>query len=203
MPCDCSIDAIVVFGWVLCAALLSSAAQGPLLELFRPAGLDFTLRNSPTGQKYVIETMAGGVALLDYNNDGLLDVFLVNGGKLEDPVKLPVNYARRETAYWNRLYRQDRDGSFTDVTAAAGLSMAGNDYGMGVAVGDYDNDGFADLYVTNYGRNILYRNNGNGTFADVTQAAGVAAGGWSVSAGFLDYDNDGRLDLFVGSLSGL
>jgi enediyne biosynthesis protein E4 len=184
-------------GWVLCAALLVSAAQGPLLELFRPAGLDFTLRNSPTGQKYVIETMAGGVALLDYNNDGLLDLFLVNGGKLEDPVKLPANYARREPAYWNRLYRQNRDGSFTDVTAAAGLSTAGNDYGMGVAVGDYDNDGFADLYITNFGRNILYRNNGNGTFTDVTREAVVAAGGWSVSAGFLDYDNDGRLDLFV------
>jgi enediyne biosynthesis protein E4 len=168
-----------------------------ILEIFRPPGLDFTHRNSPTEQKYLIETMGGGVALLDYNNDGLLDIFLVNSGKLEGPQKLPVNFSRRDPAYWNRLYRQNLDGSFTDVTAAAGLSKAGNDYGMGVAVGDYNNDGFPDIYVTNYGRNILYRNNGNGTFTDVTEEAGVGAGGWSVSAGFLDYDNDGRLDLFV------
>ena len=168
-----------------------------ILALFGPAGLDFTHRNSPTAQKYVIETMGGGVALLDFDNDGLLDIFLVNGGKLGDPQKLPADFARRDPAFWNRLYRQNRDGSFRDVTAAAGLSQAGNQYGMGVAVGDYNNDGFPDLYVTNFGRNILYRNNGNGTFTDVTGEAGVAGGGWSVSAGFLDYDNDGRLDLFV------
>src|SRR5213593_1685833 len=175
---------------ILCAAL-------GIFELLHPAGIDFTHRNSPTSQKYLIETMGGGVALLDYNNDGLLDIFFVNGGKLSDTVKPPANFARREPAYWNRLYRQNRDGSFTDVTAAAGLSDAGNNYGMGVAVGDYNNDGFADLYVTNYGRNTLYRNNGDGTFTDVTVEAGVAAGGWSASAGFFDYDNDGRLDLFV------
>jgi enediyne biosynthesis protein E4 len=168
-----------------------------ILEIFRPTGVDFTHRNSPTRQKYVIETMGGGVALLDYNNDGLLDVFFVNSGKLDDPQKLPADFARRDAAYWNRLYRQNRDGSFTDVTAQAGLSKVGNDYGMGVAIGDYNNDGFPDIYVTNFGRNILYRNNGNGTFTDVTEEAGVTAGGWSVSAGFLDYDNDGRLDLFV------
>ena len=162
----------------------------------RPAGLDFTLRHSPTSQKYLIETMGGGVALLDYNTDGLLDVFLVNGGKLADPVKLPVNYGRRDPAFWNRLYRQNAGGTFTDVTAAAGLADAGNNYGMGVAAGDYNNDGFPDLYVTNYGWNTLYRNNG-GTFTDVTSKAGVGAGGWSASAGFFDYDNDGRLDLFV------
>jgi hypothetical protein len=168
-----------------------------ILELIHTGGLDFTHRNSPTDQKYIIETMGGGVALLDYNNDGLLDVFFVNSGKLDNAQKPPVNYARRDPAYWNRLYRQNPDGSFTDVTAAAGLAKAGNDYGMGVAVADYNNDGFPDIYVTNYGRNILYRNNGDGTFTDVTEEAGVAAGGWSVSAGFLDYDNDGRLDLFV------
>ncbi len=175
---------------ILCSALA-------ILGIFRPAGIDFAHRNSPTAQKYLIETMGGGVALLDYNNDGRLDIFLVNSGKLEDPMKLPANFARREPAFWNRLYRQNPDGSFTDVTAAAGLSDAGNNYGMGVAVGDYNNDGFADLYITNYGRNVLYRNNGDGTFSDVTAEAGVAAGGWSASAGFFDYDNDGRLDLFV------
>ncbi len=175
---------------ILCAAVA-------ILELFRPAGIDFAHRHSPTTQKYLIETMGGGVALLDFNNDGLLDIFFVNSGKLEDPVKLPADFSRREPAFWNRLCRQNRDGSFTDVTAAAGLADAGNNYGMGVAVGDYNNDGFADLYVTNYGRNVLYRNNGNGTFTDVTAEAGVAAGGWSASAGFFDYDNDGYLDLFV------
>jgi len=138
--------------------------------------------------------MGGGVALLDYNNDGLLDVFLVNGGKLDTS---PGNFARRDPAYWNRLYRQNRDGTFTDVTREAGLSAIGNSYGMGVAVGDYNNDGFADIYVTNYGDNVLYRNNGDGTFTDITGEAGVRGGGWSVSAGFVDYDNDGKLDLFV------
>jgi hypothetical protein len=177
------------------AVLLPLAAA--LLEIFRPAGLDFTHRNSPTAQKYLIETMGGGVAVLDYNNDGLLDIFLVNCGKLNDPQKLPADFARRDPAYWNRLYRQNRDGSFTDVTATAGLSKAGNHYGMGAAAGDYDNNGFADIYITNYGRNQLYRNNGDGTFTDATEEAGVASGGWSVSAAFLDYDNDGRLDLFV------
>jgi enediyne biosynthesis protein E4 len=178
------------------AGLVVAFACGFVL-VSRPSGLDFVHRNSPTDQKYLVETMGGGVALLDYNNDGLLDVFLVNGGKLADPQKLPVNFARRDPAYWNRLYRQNAGGSFTDVTAASGLSSAGNDYGMGVAVGDYDNDGYPDLYVTGYGRNILYRNNGNGTFTDVTEEARVAGSGWSVSAAFLDYDNDGRLDLFV------
>jgi hypothetical protein len=179
----------------LCASILVFAAQR--LKLVGAAGIDFTHRNSPTAQKYLIETMGGGVALVDYNNDGLLDIFLVNSGKLEDPVKPPANFARRDPAFWNRLYRQNPDGTFTDVTAAAGLAAAGNNYGMGVAAGDYNNDGFADLYVTSYGRNTLYRNNGDGTFTDVTAEAGVGAGGWSASAGFFDYDNDGRLDLFV------
>jgi hypothetical protein len=161
-------------------------------------GIDFVLRNSPTSQKYLIETMPGGAALFDYNNDGLLDIFLVNGGKIGTTLHAPENFDRADPHYWNRLYRQNRDGSFTDVTEAVGLARAGNgNYGMGVAVGDYDNDGFSDLYVTSYGKNILYHNNGDGTFTDVTSKAGVAAGGWSVSAGFLDYDNDGYLDLFV------
>ena len=170
----------------------------PQFKLSPARGIDFVLRNSPTSRKYLIETMTGGVAILDYNNDGLLDIFLVNAGHVADPLLSPVNFDRHNPDYWNRLYRQNKDGTFTDVTVQAGLQNAGDtNYGMGVAVGDYDNDGFPDIYVTNFGRNILYHNNGNGTFTDVTAKAGVAAGGWSTSAGFLDYDNDGRLDLFV------
>jgi hypothetical protein len=171
---------------------------GPIFRTKALKGVDFVLRNSPTSRKYLIETMPGGVALLDYNNDGLLDIFFVNGGHVRDITGSPINFDRRNPAYWNRLYRQNSDGSFTDVTEHAGLANAGDsNYGMGVAVGDYDNDGFPDIYVTNFGKNILYHNNGDGTFTDVTAKAGVAAGGWSASAGFFDYDNDGRLDLFV------
>jgi hypothetical protein len=172
--------------------------SGPVFIVGPLQGVDFRLRNSATPRKYLIETMPGGVALLDYNNDGLLDIFLVNAGHLRDPMTLPIQFDRHEPKYWNRLYRQNKDGSFTDVTEKAGLANAGDtNYGMGVAVGDYDNDGFPDIYVTNFGKNILYHNNGDGTFTDVTAKAGVAAGGWSASAGFFDYDNDGKLDLFV------
>ncbi len=178
--------------------LLLPALAAPVLEVKPQRGLDFILRNSPTPQKYLIETMPGGVALLDYNNDGLLDIFLVNGGRVTSPMQTPENFDRSNPMYWNRLYRQNKDGSFTDVTKEAGLANAGDgNYGMGVAVGDYDNDGYLDIYVTNYGKNTLYHNNGDGTFTDVTEKAGVAAGGWSESAGFVDYDNDGKLDLFV------
>jgi len=174
------------------------AAAAPMFDVKLPRGLDFTLLNSPTPQKYLIETMAGGVALFDYNNDGLLDIFLVNGGHITNPMKTPESFERGAAKYWNRLYRQNKDGSFTDVTEAAGLArVADGNYGMGVAVGDYNNDGYPDLFVTNYGKNILYHNNGDGTFTDVTAQAGVAGGGWSVSAGFFDFDNDGHLDLFV------
>ncbi|MGA2696926.1 MAG: CRTAC1 family protein [Terriglobales bacterium] len=170
----------------------------PILNVKQATGIDFKLENSPTAQKYLIETMPGGVALLDYNNDGLLDIFLVNGGRITSPMQVPEGFDRHDPKYWNRLYRQNKDGSFTDVTERAGLNNAGDgNYGMGVAVGDYDNDGYPDLYVTSYGKNILYHNNGDGTFTDVTAKAGVAGGGWSVSAGFFDYDNDGKLDLFV------
>jgi enediyne biosynthesis protein E4 len=180
------------------ALVYASALAIAAFDTTTPKGLDFRHQNSATTQKYLIETMGGGVALFDYNNDGLLDVFLVNSGRLTDPMREPENFGRHLPQYWNRLYRQNRDNSFTDVTEAAGLSQAGGgNYGMGVATGDYDNDGYTDLYVTSYGKNILYRNNGNGTFTDVTLKAQVAAGGWSASAGFLDYDNDGRLDLFV------
>jgi hypothetical protein len=178
--------------------LAATAVVAPVFDVNLPHGIDFTLQNSPTPQKYLIETMPGGVALLDYNNDGLLDIFLVNGGRITSPMQMPENFDRQNPRYWNRLYRQNKDGGFTDVTQQAGLANAGDgNYGMGVAVGDYDNDGYPDLFVTNYGKNILYHNNGDGTFTDVTAKAGVAGGGWSVSAGFFDYDNDGKLDLFV------
>ena len=170
----------------------------PLFQVSPLKGVDFILRNSPTPRKYLIETMPGGVALFDYNNDGLLDILLVNGGHVRDPMRSPFSFDRRDRPYWNRLYRQNRDNTFTDVTEQSGLANASDaTYGMGVAIGDYDNDGFPDIYVTNFGKNILYHNNGDGTFTDVTAKAGVAAGGWSASAGFFDYDNDGNLDLFV------
>jgi hypothetical protein len=186
---------------IVCVLLLLAPVNtggAPQFEVHTPRGIDFTLQNSPTAKKYLIETMPGGVALLDYNNDGLLDIFVVNGGRISDPMTVPENFDRHNPRYWNRLYRQNKDGSFTDVTEQAGLANASDgNYGMGVAVGDYDNDGYPDLFVTNYGKNILYHNNGDGTFTDVTAKAGVAGGGWSVSAGFFDYDNDGKLDLFV------
>ena len=179
-------------------ALIAATDSVPVFEVKTPRGLDFTLQNSPTPQKYLIETMPGGIALLDYNNDGLLDIFVVNGGRIGGSSTKLDGFDRRDPPYWNRLYRQNKDGSFTDVTEQAGLANAGDaNYGMGVAVGDYDNDGFPDLFVTSYGKNVLYHNNGDGTFTDVTAKAGVAGGGWSVSAGFFDYDNDGKLDLFV------
>jgi len=133
------------------------------------------------------ETVGAGCAFLDYDNDGWMDIYLVNSGRCDffDPSP-PLR---------NALYHNNRDGTFTDVTAKAGV--AGNAYGMGVAVGDYDGDGLPDLYVTQYPQSLLYHNNGDGTFSDVTAKAGVAAPGWATSAVWFDYDNDGRLDLFV------
>ena len=137
--------------------------------------------------KYLPESSGAGCAFLDFDNDGWMDIYLVNSGKCDfyNPPK-PLR---------NALYRNNRDGTFTDVTEKAGV--AGSGYGMGVAVGDYNGDGLPDMYVTCYGRNILYRNNGDGTFTDVTQKAGVGIAGWSTSAVWFDYDNDGWLDLFV------
>src|SRR6185312_5992491 len=139
--------------------------------------------------------MVGGVAILDYDNDGQQDLFFVNGAALQDPMPAGSRPDKSDPRFWNRLYHGNRDGTFTDVTEKAGV--AGHSFGMGVATGDYDNDGFEDLYVTNVGGNILYRNNGDGTFTDVTARAGVAASGWSSGAAFVDYDRDGKLDLVV------
>jgi len=121
-----------------------------IFEVVTPTGVDFHQQSSVTPAKQLIATMGGGVAILDYNNDGLMDLFFVNGGHIGG-----TGFDRDDPKYWNRLYRQNRDGSFTDVTAAAGLSHAGNgNYGMGVAVADYDNDGYPDLYVTGFGHNV-------------------------------------------------
>jgi enediyne biosynthesis protein E4 len=138
-------------------------------------------------EKYLPETTGAGCAFFDYDNDGWMDIYLVNSGKCD--------FYNPNPPLRNALYRNNRDGTFIDVTEKAGVAAGG--YGQGVAVGDYDGDGFPDLYVTQYGRSILYHNNGNGTFTDVTEKAGVAAPGWASSAVWFDYDNDGRLDLFV------
>ena len=135
------------------------------------------------------ETVGAGCAFLDYDNDGWLDIFLVNSG--------PSDFFTPTVPLRNALYRNNRNGSFTDVTEKAGI--AGNTFGMGVAAGDFDGDGWIDLYVTSYGRNILYQNDGKGTFTDVTEKARVAAPGWSTNAVWFDYDKDGKLDLFVSS----
>ena len=137
--------------------------------------------------RYLPESTGPGCAFLDYDNDGWQDIFMVNSGKCDFfTPSMPLS---------NVLYHNNRDGTFTDVTERAGLKGGG--YGMGVAVGDYDNDGFPDIYVSQYGRSVLYHNNGDGTFTDVTEKAGVGVQGWASSAVWFDYDNDGKLDLFV------
>jgi len=167
----------------------------PFVDVTSRMGIDFQYRSSHTSRKYLLETMGAGVALFDYDNDGRLDIFLVNGAPLGDPTPKGTIPQKTGPEYWNRLYHQKPDGTFEDVTQRAGLQGAG--YGMGVAVGDYDNDGFEDLYVTAYGGNKLYHNNGNGTFTDVTSTAGVGGGGWSTGAAWVDLDGDGFLDLIV------
>jgi hypothetical protein len=189
-----------IFGVVLAATMLSTATAPEVrfTDITAASGIDFTHQHSPTSNKYLIETMGGGVALFDYDNDGRLDIFFTNGAHLDDPQPPGKRPDKSDRKYWNRLYRQLENGSFSDVTEKAGVTgMPQGLYGMGVATGDYDNDGFQDLYVTSYEANTLYRNNRDGTFTDVTKQAGVASSGWSASAGFFDYDNDGRLDLFV------
>ena len=168
---------------------------GHFADITKKSGVNFQYQSSHTSRKYLIETMGAGVALFDYDNDGRLDIFLVNGAPLQDPTPKGTIPKKSGPAYWNRLYHQKPDGTFEDVTERAGLQGAG--YGMGVAVGDYDNDGFEDLYVSAYGGNKLYHNNGNGTFTDVTDKAGVQGSGWSSSAAWVDLDNDGKLDLVV------
>jgi hypothetical protein len=177
------------------AAVSEAPSPVTFTNIAASSGITFKHAACSTSQKYLLETMGGGVALLDCDNDGRLDLFFTNGASLDDPMPKDAVPDKREPRFWNRLYRQRTDGGFEDVTERAGLK--GEGYSMGVAAGDYDNDGFTDLYVTAYGGNNLYRNNGDGTFADVTRRAGVAGSGWSTSAAWIDYDRDGRLDLFV------
>ncbi|MCW5978903.1 MAG: CRTAC1 family protein [Bryobacteraceae bacterium] len=161
----------------------------------KATGIRFHGASSSTSQKYLIESMIGGVAMFDYDGDGRKDLFFVNGGAISDPMPKGALPDKKDPRYWDRLYRNNGDGTFTDVTDKAGVK--GKHYGMGVAVGDYDNDGHPDLYVTAFPENTLYRNDGDGTFTDVTATAGVAGGNWSTSTCFVDYDHDGWLDLIV------
>ncbi|HUO30320.1 MAG TPA: CRTAC1 family protein [Bryobacteraceae bacterium] len=189
---------------ILILALLVAAAclwpqrrpDGPIEfeNVIDRTGITFMMNNSVTPEKHQVETMIAGVALFDYNNDGLLDIYFVNGARLPDMDK-------SDPKFFNRLYRNNGDGTFTDVTGKAGVR--GEGFSMGVAAGDYDNDGYVDLYVTGVNRNQLLHNNGDGTFTDVTEKAGVAGmhpklgKTWAISAGWFDYDNDGLLDLVV------
>jgi hypothetical protein len=193
---------------ILCSSFLSVNCSRKT-ELSTPrfrdvaaeTGLNFHHFTGATGKYYLPEIMGSGVALLDYDGDGDLDIFMVQATILE-PGKTPADSLFPPSAGFkpgNRLFRnmlkETGKLQFVDVTEQAGLAFTG--YGMGVAVGDYNSDGYPDLYVTNFGSNILYRNNGNGTFTNVTKEAGVEDGGWSTSASFVDYDKDGHLDLYV------
>jgi enediyne biosynthesis protein E4 len=164
------------------------AAEYPFTQIAASAsGISWVHSSAKSEEKYLPETTGAGCAFLDYDNDGWMDIYLVNSGKCDFFTPSPP--------LRNALYRNNRDGTFTDVTEKAGVAAGG--FGQGVAVGDYDRDGFPDIYVTQYGRSILYHNNGDGTFTDVTEKAGVAAPGWASSAVWFDYDHDGLLDLFV------
>ena len=182
----------------VCSLFAQGMKPSPLpvfADVTKRSGIRFKHEASRTSQKYLPESMGAGVAMFDYDNNGHLDLFFVNGAALRDPMPRGASPDKADPRYWNRLYRNNGDRTFTDVTEAAGLR--GHSYGMGVATGDYDNDGNADLLVTNLGGNILYHNNGDGTFTDVTEKAGVTGSGWCVGACFVDYDRDGRLDLIV------
>ena len=186
---------------LLSLLLLAFAAsqEKPTLPVFtdvtKQAGISFKHCLGDDEISNIVEATGSGCAFLDFDGDGWMDIYAVNGRYLEGISDPDSRYKNVRTT--SRLYRNKGDGTFEDVTEKAGVGAFG--YGMGVAVGDYDNDGHPDIYVTNFGKNILYHNNGNGTFTDVTAKAGVACGQWSVGAIWIDYDKDGYLDLFVGN----
>lgn len=171
------------------ASVASPAEAGDqFVDVAGKAGIHFTLTSGGVEKRTIIEAKGGGgVAWIDYNNDGFPDLFLVNGSTFE--------HWKRGDSPPSRLYRNNRDGTFTDVSTRSGLDHTG--WGMGACVGDYDNDGFDDLYVTYYGGNVLYHNNGDGTFTDVTGSTGTRGHGWGMGCAFGDYDRDGYLDLYV------
>ncbi len=168
------------------ATLFAQSIQ--FTDIARTAGLNFVLENSATPDKYLIETMPGGIAVFDYNGDGHPDIYFTNGAAVP-------SLQKNAPKFRNRLYHNLGNLQFQDVTDQAGVGGAG--YSMGAAAGDYDNDGHPDLFVAGVNRNILYHNRGDGTFEDVTAKAGLQSGTWAVAAGWFDYDNDGKLDLFV------
>jgi hypothetical protein len=175
---------------LLLAAVALASADGPIRfeNVSASSGLAFVLDQHPTDDKHMVETMAGGVAVFDYDGDGRLDIYFTNGGAIPS--------LRKETpAHWNRLFRNEGGLKFADVTEKAGVR--GEAYSTGAAAADYDNDGDTDLFVAGVQRNQLFRNEGDGRFEDVTAAAGVSNYDWTVAAGWFDYDNDGFLDLFV------
>jgi hypothetical protein len=185
--------ALLPFSFLISPQAQAPPAQKPIaqfVDIGEKAGLTFTnVFGGVDTKKYIIETTGTGVAIFDYDNDGWPDIFIVNGTTLEG---FPA-----DKAPMSHLYHNNHDGTFTDVTKKAGLTHTG--WGQGVCVGDYDNDGFEDLYVTYYGKNVLYHNNGNGTFTDVSEKAHVAGTGkvWGTGCAFVDYDRDGHLDLMV------
>ncbi len=173
--------------FVLCSQIGDAQTSSVrFTDITQQAGITFKHVASPD-KKYIVESMSGGVALFDYDNDGYLDIYFVNS--------LTVDLVKSNQKTKSALYRNNGDGTFTDVSVKAGVSDVG--WGMGVAAGDYDNDGFDDLYVTCLGKNRLFKNNGNGSFKDMTDGAGVGDPRWSTGAAFIDFDNDGKLDLFV------
>ena len=173
----------------------SGMVPGHFVEVTAQSGVHFIGQASHTPKKYLVETMGSGVALFDYDNDGRLDIFFANGAPIADPTAPGTVLKKSGPKYWDRLYHQLPNGAFEDVTERAGLQGTG--YNLGAAVGDYDNDGYDDLYVTGLQGNHLYHNNGNGTFTDVTEQSGTGGAGWSTSATWVDLDNDGFLDLVV------
>jgi hypothetical protein len=193
--------ALLSFGLLACFAICprcvssqSAKKSGPPIsvrftDIRKPAGITFLQDSTQTDEKLYLETMGTGIAWLDYDQDGLMDLYFVQSG--------PTEFYKPDHPLRSALYHNNGDGTFTDVTEKAGVA-AENHYGQGVAVGDYDNDGYPDLYITGYGSAILYHNNGNGTFTDVTKKVGVGdEGNWSTSAAWIDYDKDGYLDLVV------